>query len=310
MVRVADGVLSVPDDLPLDRADEIGDLSSSFTVMTRRLAELDRTKSEFLGMVSHELKTPVNVIGAYTEMLQEDLDHIPGVQGKMIEALADQARRMARLVSRLMDLSRLEAGTYQLQPEPVAVEHFTADVMRTFHRLAEDKGVALEPSIAPGTPDEVVIDGDIVRDEVLGNLILNAIRYTPEGGRIDVTVEGDAERIHFGVTDSGPGVPEEHRDLIFQKHYVADRTRVVGSGLGLAIAKEMVELHGGVIALGEPASGRGASFRVTLPIRPGPDTRGSAASGSLERHVLAESSAEREGVQDLERREVPLYLSG
>jgi signal transduction histidine kinase len=267
--RVADGHFEAPGDLPYERGDEVGDLSMSFGIMTRKLAELDRTKSEFLGMVSHELKTPINVIGAYTEILRDELTDVSEAHGKMIEDVADQARAMARLVSRLMDLSRLEAGTYQLQFESVGLAHLMTDIASSFRRLAAEKGVTLGTRIAERVPAEAILDGDIIRDEVLGNLVLNAIRYTPSGGRIDVSLESDQGGIRFMVCDSGPGIPDEHRELIFRKHYVADRTRAVGSGLGLAIAKEMVELHGGMITLesAQPGCG-GACFRVALPIVP------------------------------------------
>jgi len=268
MAAVADGVLRAPDDLPYDRNDEIGDLSSSFDVMTRKLAALDRKKSEFLCMVSHELKTPINVISAYAEILRDELNDLPEHHRDMIRAVGDQSKEMARRVSRLMDLSRLEAGTYQLQFDPITPRCFMADLRSTFRRLAEDKGVSLEVDVADGVPSEVVMDGDIMRDEVLGNLILNAIRHTPGRGRIAVSLDRDEHGIRFRVTDTGPGIAENHRAHIFQKHYTADRARAVGSGLGLAIAKEMVELHGGIIVLEDPMPGWGARFRVSLPVEP------------------------------------------
>lgn len=265
MAAVADGVLQTPDDLPLERNDEIGDLSTSFDIMTQRLRALDRNKSEFLGMVSHELKTPINAINAYAELLDEELTEVPDHARDMIHAVGEQARELGRRVSRLMDLSRLEAGTYQLQREDVHVKHFMTDLVNTFRRLAEDKGVSLKVEMCEGTPEDIVMDGDIVRDEVLGNLIVNAIRHTPEDGRVEVVASADGDGIRFLVADTGPGVSEVHRNHIFQKHYMAVRTRAVGSGLGLAIAKEMVELHGGIITLEDPVQGWGARFRVVLP---------------------------------------------
>jgi signal transduction histidine kinase len=263
--RVADGVFDVPPALPYERRDEIGELSSSFRTMTRRLAELDRTKSEFLGMVSHELKTPVNVISAYAELMEEELDGYEGTLHKLQLGMRQQADVLTRLVNRLMDISRLEAGTYRLSPEPVRVADLLSGVDHTFRRLAEEMNVKLTVKKAEGTPESVVLDVDIIRDEVLGNLLLNALRYAPEGGWAELSAEGDAHGVVFTVTDSGPGIPEEHRAHIFRKHYVADRTRAVGSGLGLAIAKEMVELHGGLIWLEPSEAGVGARFKVALP---------------------------------------------
>ncbi|HUF75196.1 MAG TPA: sensor histidine kinase, partial [Longimicrobiales bacterium] len=120
----------------------------------------------------------------------------------------------------------------------------------------------------PSAPLSVMMDVDIIRDEVIGNLVSNALRYTPVGGRVDVVVTGDERGVVFMVTDTGPGIPEEHRGLVFRKHYTVDRRSVVGSGLGLAIAKEMVELHGGVIQLEPSPPGFGARFSVALPLVP------------------------------------------
>jgi signal transduction histidine kinase len=269
MAHVADGGFEAPADLPYGRADEIGELSTSFATMARRLAELDRTKSEFFGIVSHELKTPLNVIGAYAEILAEDLsDESSEYHRGLIADVSEQTRVMVKLVSRLMDISRLAAGTYQLAPERIGVEDFVTTLRKAWERRAEDRGVTFGVEFSPSAPDTVVMDVDIVREEVLGNLIANALRFTPEGGRIDVDVKGMDGGIVFTVTDTGQGITEEHRDLIFQKHYVVDRTSAVGSGLGLAIAKEMVELHGGLITLEESRPDRGACFVVALPLVP------------------------------------------
>ncbi len=271
MARVADGTIEAPSDLPYRRRDEIGELSSSFQSMTRRLAELDRTKSEFLGMVSHELKTPINVISAYTELIEDAMagPDVDESQRSLLHNVREQAAAMTRLVSRLMDLSRLEAGTYRLVPERVRVEDLLLDVERAYARLARERRIGLRTRISQGAPETIVVDFDIMREEVLGNLVLNALRYAGTGGWVSVEVDGNERGITFTVTDSGPGVPDEHRELIFRKYYSADRTRAVGSGLGLAIAKEMVELHGGLIALESSAPSAGARFKVALPLGPG-----------------------------------------
>ncbi|MEX2049258.1 MAG: HAMP domain-containing sensor histidine kinase [Gemmatimonadota bacterium] len=266
MARVADGGFEAPPGLPYHRTDEIGELSMSFATMTRRLADLDRTKSEFFGVVSHELKTPLNVIGAYAEILTEDLGPRTAKRHKrLIDDISEQSRVMVKLVSRLMDISRLAAGTYEIAPERADVPAFLLTLERAWTQRATDKGVTFSLNASAATPVEIGMDIDIIRDEVLGNLLGNALRYTPTGGRIEVDVDGCAGGIVFTVTDTGPGIPEEHRELVFQKHYVVDRRSAVGSGLGLAIAKEMVELHGGRITLEPPAPGRGARFVVALP---------------------------------------------
>lgn len=269
MAWVADGRFETPADLPYARTDEIGELSRSFQRMTARLDTLDRTKAEFLGMASHELKTPLNVITAYAELIEDELgDQISEQHRSMITGVADQAEIMAKRVSRLMDISRLEAGSYRLAPEPIRIEDLATGLVRMFEGLAADKGIDFDIRLDDAVPESIIVDVDIIRDEVLGNLVSNAFRFTPSGGRVTIEVIGREGGVDFAITDTGPGVPEEHRAFIFDKHYTSDRTRTVGSGLGLAIVKEMVELHGGLITLEDTPPEGGARFRVALPLTP------------------------------------------
>ena len=263
---VAAGHLEAPADLPYDQDDEVGVLSNAFRRMTRRLAELDRMKAEFVGVASHELKTPINVINGYTELIEEEMagdltDH----QHQILDGIAEQARNMSRLVSRLMDISRLEAGSYQMEFEPIHVEDLLTGLLRSFDILASREGVELTTRIHDSAPESVVVDVDVIRDEVLGNLVANALRHTPRGGWVRVEVWGEEDDVVLQVADSGSGIPEDHRPFIFEKYYQAERSRAVGSGLGLAIAREMLDAHGGSIRLEPPQEGVGAAFRVTLP---------------------------------------------
>ena len=268
MASVADGSFETPADLPYERDDEIGELAHSFRTMTRRLEELARAKAEFLGMASHELKTPLNVIAAYAELIEDGLgEDVSDRHRSMINAVSEQADIMAGRVSRLMDISRLDAGTYRLAPEPIRIEDLMTGVLRMFERVAVDQGVELVLDVEDNGPESIVVDVDVVRDEILGNLVANALRFTPSGGRVELTARGRGGGVEFRVADTGPGIPEEHRPFIFEKHYTTDRAQAVGSGLGLAIAREMVELHGGSIIL-EDGVGQGACFRVALPARP------------------------------------------
>jgi len=264
--QVAGGRLEDPPDLPYHRKDEIGTLSKAFRAMTRRLAELDRMKAEFVGVASHELKTPINVINGYTELIEEETQgELTEHQTQILDGIVEQTRAMSRLVSRLMDISRLEAGTYRMEFDVVHVEDVVTGLLRSFDVLARAKEVSLQARVHDSTPETVVVDVDIIRDEVLGNLVSNALAHTPEGGWIEVEVWGEEEEVVFRVADSGPGIPEEHHPHIFDKYYQVERSRAVGTGLGLAIAREMVDAHGGRIWVEPPVEGQGADFRVALP---------------------------------------------
>lgn len=265
MAKVADGDFELPANLPAGRNDEIGELTTSFQVMSHRLADLNRMKAEFIGVASHELKTPINSIHGYAELIQEEYgDTAPEEYQRMVGGIAEQARVVVRLVDRLMDLSRLETGSYRMQWEQVHVEDLITGLLRGFEVLARQRSVTLISRVDEAAPKVVCMDLDLMRDEVLGNLVANALRHTPKGGRVEIEACDAPEGVAFFVTDSGPGIPEDERELIFRKYYRGDPGST-GSGLGLAIARETVQLHGGTISFEDAPSGTGARFRVVLP---------------------------------------------
>jgi signal transduction histidine kinase len=266
---VAAGEFHVPEGLPYGQHDEIGDLSRSFRSMTEQLQELERLKAEFLGVATHELRTPINVIGGYAELLEDGL--YGAVTEKQREALAtirDQARVLSRLTTQLLDLSRLEAGGFRLELAPLAVHEVIDSLERTFSALATQKGIELVIELDDTTPDRIVADGERLRHEVLGNLLSNAIKFTPPGGRVLVRTAGEADGLRFDVHDSGPGIPADRLPHIFEKFYQVGReARAQGAGLGLAIARELVEAHGGSIAV-QSDPDTGTVFTVLVPAAP------------------------------------------
>jgi signal transduction histidine kinase len=268
--QIADGNYSAPVDLPYERNDEIGELSTSFRTMARHLEELDRLKAEFVGVAGHELKTPINVIGGYTELIEEELEgELTENQREILDGIAEQTRSMTRMVGRLMDISRFESGGYALGLEIVLVEDLLMNVRRGFEVLAKRERIALTVEVAPDAPFDVEIDADLFREEVLGNLVANALRFASRGGEVRVRGRPEADGLLIEVADSGPGVPVDHQPFIFDKYYQAERSRMMGSGLGLAIAQELVEAHGGWIRLAEdvPDGLGGAVFHVWIPTR-------------------------------------------
>lgn len=283
MAEVAEGTFHAPEDLPYHRWDEIGHLATSFRAMTRQLAELDRMKAEFVGIASHELKAPINVIKGYAELIEEELaGDVTGPQKEILHAIADQTHIMARLISRLMDLSRLEAGNYRMELDEIRLGSLVTGVARSFEVVAARKGIRLRSSIE-NEDLPVVVDVDLIRDEVLGNLLSNAVKFTGSGGEVEVTARGGAGTVSIEISDTGPGIPPEHRPHVFAKYYQVERSRKIGSGLGLAIAREIVEAHGGTIELVD-RSGPGATFRVVLPLRPHALHESIAASSDVVRN--------------------------
>ncbi|MGD2121973.1 MAG: HAMP domain-containing sensor histidine kinase [Gemmatimonadota bacterium] len=268
--EVAEGNYAPPRNLPYGEGDEIGDLARSFRGMTQRLEDLDRLKTEFVGVASHELKTPINVIRGYTELIEEELaGDLTQNQRDILDRIADQTRSMARMVSRLMDISKLATGSYQMEAEVILVNDLLLGLVRGYELLADERNIRLHTKILPDTPADVEVDVDLFRGEVLGNLISNALRFAPVEGEVRVVAGREGEGVLFEVADSGPGIPRRHRAHVFKKYYQAERSQSMGSGLGLAIAKELVEAHGGWIKLGESSQDDlgGAVFHVWIPTR-------------------------------------------
>lgn len=266
MAAVADGRFHVPADLPYDRGDEIGSVARSFRSMSWRLAELDRMKAEFVSIATHELKTPINVISGYAELLQERVyGDLTDRQDEALAAVRDQTRVVGGLVNQLLDISRLEAGGMRMHFQEIVLSDLFDRVGRSFRPLAERRRIAFAIELADALPTTVPGDGDRLRDQVLGNLLSNAMKFTPEGGRVTVRARPEGDGIVIEVEDTGPGIPADQLPYIFDKYYqVGDTARAKGAGLGLAIAHEIVQAHGGSIAA-ESAGEGGTIFRIRLP---------------------------------------------
>ena len=253
------------------RRDEFGRLAASFRSMAGQLAELDKLRAEFVSVASHELKTPINVILGYLTLLEDRL--YGPVTDKQLEVLAtveNQAQTLSRLVQHLLDVSRFQAGAARLEPRPLALRSFLAELERTFQVLAVQGGLTFTVTSRPDAPEVVTWDHDRV-NEVLANLLSNAFKFTATGGRVELTASGSprgGKVVYLEVRDTGAGIPAEQLPNIFDKFFQADNQRASaqkGSGLGLAIAKEIVEAHGGTIGV-ESVRGEGTRFSIMLPV--------------------------------------------
>lgn len=288
---VAAGELVEPTDLPYDRADEIGDLSRSFRTMTRRLAELDRLKGEFISIASHEFKTPINVIGGYAELLEDGIyGELTEEQREIMASIRTQARDLAGLANHLLDLGRVEAGNFPIEIEETEIRPIFEEIERAFRALAVQKRIEFVVDVAPSVPDTIMADPQRLRQEVIGNLLANAFKFTPEGGRIWVTATADT-MLHITVGDSGVGISEELLPQIFDKFYqVRDNDSGhpahAGSGLGLAIVREVIEAHGGTIHA-ESTPGRGTEMQIALPLSTTPERDHAPLNPGLEDAIFS-----------------------
>ena len=269
MRAVADGDLGYRLRFPADRDDEFGQLARSFEEMTRQLSELDKLKAEFVSVASHELKTPINVMIGYLQLLEEGVyGPLDPAKRDVLKTLNSQANTLSRLVRQLLDVSRFEAGGGRLELRTMPLEQLLNDLENAFHVLAVQREIRFRVERSPGLPDEVQWDVDRI-NEVVGNLLSNAFKFTPHGGVVSLSLEPVDDSVLMKVHDTGAGIPPEQLPRIFDKFYQADNqraARAAGSGLGLAIAKQIVEAHGGTISC-ESTLGVGTTFSIRLPTR-------------------------------------------
>jgi signal transduction histidine kinase len=229
----------------------------------RRLTELDEAKTRFFASVSHELRTPLTLIlGPVDRMLEEG--RLPPEELRRVEGVRRSARLLLRHVNDLLDISRLEAGRVEPDFRRVELASLLRLAAAQFETAAAGRGVAVEVE----APERVEAEADPeLLERVVYNLLGNALRFTPDGGRVRCVLAGAAEEVALEVHDSGPGVPPEERERIFEP-YRQGEGATGGTGLGLAIAAELVSLHGGALRVDDSPLG-GAAFRVTLPRRGG-----------------------------------------
>jgi signal transduction histidine kinase len=235
----------------------------------------NQAKTEFVSFISHELKQPMTSMKGYTDLLMKGIGGpLNEQQQQFLEVVSANTRRMDRLISDLLDISRIEAGRLWLETGTVRPERVTEDATRAFEQAVAEKNQALSVEMAPELP---TLQGDRERlIQVLTNLISNASKYTPEGGRITVRVqttkEDGQEWVRWDVRDTGIGMNQEDLDRLFTKFFRSDSPEVrnvKGTGLGLFITRSIVEMHGGEVLV-ESALGEGSTFSLLLPFDQAP----------------------------------------
>jgi len=287
LTRVADRVKGAGfaqlDDQPFPHAmrqDEIGQLSRTFRDMVARLrqemqrvSETDVKRREMVASVSHDLRTPLTALIGLLETVRLKHDQLsPQQQQQFIDRALLNAQHLKRLTDALAELAKLDNPDFSTQPEPTAIGDLAGDVVQRYESRAHDLGIALSIDYPDGLPLANVDAGLIER--ALSNLLDNALRVTPSGGRIGVRVRRQGEFVRIDVSDTGPGVSHEDKPHLFERFYQAShyRDQRGSSGLGLAIVKRVAELHGGLAGV-DSEQGNGATFHLTLPVhRVGADT--------------------------------------
>lgn len=238
------------------------------------LRDKDRARANLVATLSHELNTPLTSLALSAELLERAKDNFDPRQRELLTTILEDVTRIRNLANDLLNLARGEAGTIAMRMMPVELGKLLAAVMKTFALQAAQKHVTLSEQIAGPLPQ--ILADPVKLSWVVSNLIANALRYTPSGGTIAITVEEAGEMVHLRVSDTGPGVAPEVRDHLFERfaQWNVNGSEPGSAGLGLAIAKEIVEAHGGRIFV-ESTLGKGTSFTVELPLRSGNRSAGS-----------------------------------
>jgi signal transduction histidine kinase len=269
MRAVAEGHFKRPLAISGERNDEFGRLAESFRSMAAQLEELDRLKAEFVSIATHELKTPVNVMLGYLQLLQENVyGELTERQREIAATLVSQTQQLSRLIRQLLDVSRFDAGGGKLEARPVVLAEFLDDLERAFRVLALQREVSFDVKSDRDIPHEVLWD-PVRMNEVLGNLLSNAFKFTNKAGRVSLVVGREGDHLRMEVSDTGAGIPHDQIPHIFEKFYQADTQAPLalrGAGLGLAIAKSIVTAHNGSIEV-ESRVGVGTTFTIRLPVR-------------------------------------------
>lgn len=239
----------------------------------------NRVKDEFLAVLSHELRTPLNPILGWSQLLrrQDQVDH--KTLSRALETIERNARLQTQLIEDLLDVSRILRGKLHLEPHRVDLESVIRSALETVQLSAEAKSIQLQVAIAPDfqcctphptDPPAVQVMGDANRlQQIVWNLLSNAIKFTPEGGKVQISLERQGNHAYLRVQDNGRGIPTEFLPHVFEYFRQVDSTstrNAGGLGLGLAIARHLVELHGGTIVVDSKGIDQGAAFTVELPL--------------------------------------------
>ncbi len=231
------------------------------------LRQLEAVRRDFVANISHELKTPLAAIRGLVETLIDDRDMDRATHDRFVEKIHDQSMRLSSIVSDLLTLSRLESDQGHGQYEPLDLREAVAESYRAQVHVAETKRVDIAATVWD-EPVTIVGDGEALR-ELVDNLVSNAIKYTPEGGRVDVRLMVEGSNAVLSVTDTGIGIAPEDQGRVFERFYRVDKARsrqLGGTGLGLSIVKHVALSHGGAVSL-KSAPGKGSTFRVQIPLR-------------------------------------------
>jgi two-component system sensor histidine kinase SenX3 len=231
------------------------------------LQRVNKIRRDFVANVSHELKTPATSLKLLAESLVDVLDEDPDQAHFFAEQLKNETERLSKLITDLLDLTRLESSEGIQDPQPVDVRSILMVVLARLRPAARHKDISLSWKRSGKATQYTVLGGETQLTSMFANLVENAVKYTPPGGRVEVTGESDENEVVVRVSDTGIGITEKYLGRIFERFYRVDKARskeTGGTGLGLSIVRHIAENHGGSVTV-ESVPGEGSTFTVYLP---------------------------------------------
>ncbi len=243
---------------------EVDELAEAFNTMAKELSALEYSRRSFVSNVSHELKTPMTTISGFIDgILDGTIDEKD--EKKYLSIVSEEVKRLSRLVTGMLNISKLEAGKMELNPVEFDISEMLFTTLLSFEQILERKNIDVR-GLDSVTENKIRADKDMI-NQVIYNLTDNAVKFTPEGGYIEVASKSDAEKVIVKIRNSGKGIPEEEINQIFERFYKVDRSRsydTKGAGMGLYIVKTLIELHGGEITA-RSQEGEYTEFIFSLP---------------------------------------------
>jgi len=262
MGKMGKGDLSVR--APIRGSGEMKELAEAYNTMAAQLESIDKTRNQFVSNASHELKTPLATMKIMLETIMYQPDMPRELQREFMEDMNHEIDRLTGIITDLLTLTQTDAKAKELKKEPVDLSGLTEEIIRLLSPAAKKRGQSLTGEVEKG----LTMRGDRNRlHQVLYNLTDNAMKYTPDGGAIHVSLHLDGEELVWRVRDNGVGIPEEDQDHVFERFYRVDKARsreTGGTGLGLSIVRQLVTLHGGTVTV-KSRMGEGSEFIVRLP---------------------------------------------
>ncbi|HSK72680.1 MAG TPA: ATP-binding protein, partial [Pyrinomonadaceae bacterium] len=240
--------------------------------LRKEAEEANRLKDEFLATISHELRTPLNAILGWISILRRDGRIAEDMRLKAFEAIERGAKSQSQLIEDLLDVSRIISGKLQIDVQPIELSSVINAAIETVRPAAEAKGIELQTRIKSSIG---LVSGDADRlQQVFWNLLTNAVKFTPKGGRVEVVLQSNDSRVEIIVSDTGKGINPDFLPFVFDRFRQADGSitrHFTGLGLGLSIVKHLVELHGGTVSVTSDGEEKGSTFSVRLPLMDFPD---------------------------------------